>query len=269
MLGKLFENKKLVNIVKAIIILGVFLSALFTIDKVFLLKSEDGIEQIKSYYKQPEASVDALFVGSSHIFCHVNTGVLWDEYGISGFNLAGAEQPFWNSYYYIKEALKTQTPKIIVLEITTPGIRPIDYQPENWLVTNTYGLKWSKDKYDNIKTSSLDDSFNRLLIPLNTTHGRYVDLTEDDFVDYNNSVNYKGFDPRETTEIFETPDIANVTDRAPLSEKEEKYLRLIIDYVKGQNIPLIFISSPYVVTAEEQANNNAYINALLKQMYGV
>ncbi|MCR5000599.1 MAG: hypothetical protein K6A71_02245, partial [Lachnospiraceae bacterium] len=247
------KRKLIVNIVRFLVILAVFIVAYFTLDKILLIKSEDGIEQIQSYYKQPEGTVDALFVGSSHIFCHVNTGVLWDEYGISGFDLAGAEQPYWNSYYYIQEALKTQKPKVIVLDISTPGIRPTDYQPENWLITNTYGIKRDRNRYDALKISSLKDSFKRVIIPLNSTHGRYVDLSEEDFTDHNNSVNYKGFDPRETTIYFEAPDVTGVTERGELSDKEVEYLRKIIEYVQGTGIPLLFISSPYVVTAEEQA----------------
>ena len=132
---------------KTLLILVVFSSVLIVLDRILLLKSKDGIEQIHAYYKQPEDSVDVLFVGSSHIFCHVNTGILWDDYGIPAFDLAAAEQPFWNSYYYIKEGLKTQTPELVVLDISTPGIRPTDYQPENWLITNNYGIKYGKDRY--------------------------------------------------------------------------------------------------------------------------
>ncbi len=243
-------------IFKIMLIIAAFGGTLLILNRIFTLKSEDGIEQMKSYYKQKENTVDALFVGSSHVFCHVNTGVLWQEYGISAYDLAGAEQPYWNSYYYIKEALKTQSPKVICLEISTPGIRPIDNQPENWLITNTYGIRLNANRFGAIKASATENAFARLLVPFNSTHGRYVDLTEDDFTDANSSINYKGFDPRETTVAFDKPDISNVTNRTPLSEKEEKYLRMIIEYTKLQNIPLMFFSSPYVVEADEQAKYN-------------
>lgn len=253
---------------KLLIIVLVFLSVLVILDKILLLKSKDGIEQMHAYYKQPAGTVDALFVGSSHIFCHVNTGILWDDYGISAFDLAAAEQPFWNSYYYIKEALKTQTPKLIVLDITTPGIRPTDYQPENWLITNTYGMKYSKDRYDAIKISALTNSFWRLLVPFNSTHGKYSDLTEEDFVNYSNNANFKGFDPRETTMWFEAPDVSGITKRHELSEKEETYLRKIIEYVKANNIPLLFISTPYVIeTEEEQEKYNTIFD--IADEYGI
>ncbi len=261
------NNKVILNIVRLIVLLAVFAVTYFTLDRILLIKSEDGIDQMESYYKQPAGTVDALFVGSSHIFCHVNTGVLWDEYGISGYDLAGAEQPFWNSLYYIKEGFKTQQPKVIVLDITTPGIRPTDFQPENWLVTNTYGIKRNANRYDAIKISAIKESYKRMLIPLNTTHGKYTELSELDFIDYNDSVNYKGFDPRETIVPFDRPDISGVTERGELSEKETEYLRKIIEYVQGKGIPLLFISSPYVVTAEEQAKYNTIFD--IADEYGV
>lgn len=261
-------KKILICAAKVLLILTVFAAVLVMLDRILLLKSKDGIEQIQAYYNQPADSVDALFVGSSHIFCHVNTGVLWDDYGISAFDLAAAEQPFWNSYYYIKEALKTQTPKVIILDITTPGIRPTDYQPENWLITNTYGLKYTPDRYEAIKISALKESFHRLLVPFNSTHGKYSDLSEDDFMNYSSSADFKGFDPRETTVAFDTPDVSHITGRHELSDKENEYLRLIITYVQEKNIPLLFISSPYVIeTDEEQEKYNTIFD--IADEYGV
>ncbi|MCR4806899.1 MAG: hypothetical protein K5857_04420, partial [Lachnospiraceae bacterium] len=65
------KNKKIINIIRLLVILAVFAVTYFTLDRILLIKSEDGIEQMQSLYKQPENSIDALFVGSSHIFCHV------------------------------------------------------------------------------------------------------------------------------------------------------------------------------------------------------
>ena len=92
MFKKFTENKKLTVVIRLIVLLAVFGSTLLILDRILLLKSKDGISQMQAFYKQPENSVDALFVGSSHIFCHVNTGILWDEYGIAGYDLAAAEQ---------------------------------------------------------------------------------------------------------------------------------------------------------------------------------
>ena len=46
--------------VKLIIILAVFVSAYFMLDRIMLIKSEDGIVQMQAYYRQPEGTVDDL-----------------------------------------------------------------------------------------------------------------------------------------------------------------------------------------------------------------
>ena len=245
-------SKRTINIIKLVTIIAVFAVTLMILDRILLLKSRDGISQMQAYYKQPENTVDALFVGSSHIFCHVNTGLLWDEYGISAFDLAAAEQPFWNSYHYIIEGLKTQKPSVIVLDITTPGMRPTDYQPENWVITNNYGIRRNINRYESIKISVLKNSFPRLLVALNSTHGKYAELSEEDFVNRSAAISYKGFDARETTIPFERPDVSGITARHELTEKEETYLRKIIEYAGARNIPLLFISSPYIITTDEE-----------------
>ncbi len=265
--GSSVKEKRIKNTVKLILILALFAGVYLYVNRLFLIKSEDGIEQFHAYYKQPKDSVDVLFVGSSHIFCHINTGILWEEQGISAFDLAGAEQPFWVSLYYIKEAMKTQDPKLVVLDITTPGVRPVEYQPENWVVTNHYGMKWDKNKWDALRANTLEESFERLLFPLSVLHGRYTDLTRDDFVDETNTVNYKGFDPREATTPFEEPRVMGIMERAPILEKEEKYLRMILEYAKDEDIPLLLVSSPYILTPEEQAKFNTIFD--IADEYGV
>ena len=75
-----------------------------------------GICSMMNLYRQPANSIDVLTVGTSLAYAGINTNVLWEEYGIASYNLCSAEQPFWVSYYTIKEALKTQRPKLILLD---------------------------------------------------------------------------------------------------------------------------------------------------------
>lgn len=248
------EDSKIMKLVRAIITIAAFAIATSICLRILILKSEDGIEQMESFYLQESDTVDALLIGSSHVYCDINTGILWDEYGISAFDLGGAEQPFWNTYYFLKEALKTQTPNVIVLDVTTPGIRSVEFQPEVWSVTNLYGLHWNKDRIDatHISTDN-DEVFHRILNPFNTMHTRYDELNKDDFVDHNRSINYKGFDLREDVVPFEMRDMSDETEQMPITEKEETYFRKIIEFTKEKNIPLMLISAPFPVQRYENA----------------
>lgn len=248
------EDFKLIKLIRAIVVVTVMIATIAICMRVLVLKSEDGIEQMQSYYLQDKNTVDVLLMGSSHIYCDVNTGVLWDEYGISAYDLGGAEQPYWNTYYFLKEALKTQTPKVIVVDVTIPGIRSVEYQPEVWSVTNLYGIHWNKNRYDATKASTQGDViFNRVINPFNTMHARYDELKKDDFVDVNRSINYKGFDMREAVAPFEMQDMSDVTEQMPMTEKEETYFRKIIEYTKEKGIPLLLVSVPFPVQRYEDA----------------
>lgn len=246
--------------IKFIILILTTAIILFLCERVLLLKSEDGIEQIESFYLQKDNTVDALFMGNSHTYCNINTGVLWDEYGIAGYNLGGAEQPYWNTYYYLKEALKTQRPQVIMLEISAVGINPTDYQPENWLICNTYGMKWNANKIAALKASVYEDYLSRLAIPMNSIHSRYDELTREDFTDPNRTISNKGFDPREGVRSFNRPDVSGVTEMTAISQKSEKYLLKIIELTKEEEIPLVIFTAPYVVTEDSQKVYNYVFN---------
>lgn len=249
-------NVKKINFVRGIVLILVAGILTVSLSRLLLLKSEDGISQFQAFYKQKENTVDVLFLGSSHVYCDINTGVLWDEYGIASFDLGGAEAPSWSSYYHLKEALKTQKPKVIFFEVSIAALRPAEYPPEFWVEDNDYGMKWGEGRIKLLRENTEGSVFQRLLFPLSPMHGRYVELKENDFTNVNNSINYKGFDPREAVTSFETPDISQVTERVPCSQKAEDALRKIIALTKEENIPLVLFISPYVVKSEEQAVHN-------------
>lgn len=251
-------NRKVINFVKGIIVIAVFAVALCIANRILMHKSKDGYAQMQSYYKQIDNTVDVLFLGSSKIYCQIDTGILWDEHGIASFDLGGAEAPPWNSYYFLKEALKTQKPKVIFYDATIIGYRQdVLYQPEVWSMTNNYGMHWNLNRIMQLRENTEQDFlFKRLLFPLDTMHSRYKELSKLDFVDENNSINYKGFDYRNTTEVFETPDVSTMTESFVFDEKHEKYLRAMIDLSKENNIPFVVMITPYVVTPEEQGYFN-------------
>ena len=72
----------------------------------------------ENYLKEPKNSVDVLYFGSSLVYCNIIPSEIWQESGITSYVMAGPEQTIPLSYYYIREACKTQSPKAVVLEAT-------------------------------------------------------------------------------------------------------------------------------------------------------
>jgi len=260
----LFKEFKLINLIKGIFIIVLAAAIVLSCSYILTLKSEDGISQFRSFYKQKEGTVDLLFMGSSHTYCNISTGVIWENYGISSFDLGGAEAPTWSTYFQMKEALKYQHPKVIALEVSTAAIRPGLDPPEFWIEDNAYGMKWNENRINLMKVQTNDWLFNRIVFPLSTMHQRYSELTADDFIDKNNRISYKGFDYRDSDVSFEVEDVSDITETGEITDRAEEYLYKIIELCKDENVELWFFITPYVITAEDHKIYN-YIESIANE----
>lgn len=71
----------------------------------------------RCYAREPENTLDLLYVGSSLVFCDVDPVKIYADSGLTGFVVAGPEQSMAISYYYVREACRTQKPKAVFVEL--------------------------------------------------------------------------------------------------------------------------------------------------------
>lgn len=246
--------KKLMKIVAFILLAGlIFLGFI----KVLCFKSPDGIDQMYAFYQNEPETVDVLFLGSSHMYTNINTGLLWEQYGISSYDLGGADQPFWNTYYNLQEALKTQTPKLLVVEIYSAAVQKGHFQGI-WTIENSYGMKFNENFFKAVKAGIQEDEqqdyFNRFA----RYHSRYSMVTREDF-DYESRLNcYKGYEPKFGTLAQEPEDVSKVTDLSPPNEKMADYMMKMIDLAKEKEIPILLVCAPYAIKEDEQKIFNCF-----------
>ncbi|WP_408070432.1 hypothetical protein [Butyrivibrio sp. JL13D10] len=224
-----------------------FIITLICLDRLLSEKSIHGIDQARSFYAQPKNSIDVLMLGSSHIHCDVNTALLWEDYGIAAYDYSAAEQTLWQTYYYFREALKTQKPKVAVLDFYAPARFKDDYQYD-FLYENLQGLKFSINKVRLLTTSCEFTRWDDYFPDFFTYHNRYENLTEEDFdtlFGREDLAAFKGYTPycavREQTRPVYSQGIS-----ADLTPKSEKYLNKIIDLANENNVKLFFIVAPYI-----------------------
>ncbi len=222
---------------------------------VLAVKYDDGIYSVTNFYELEKNTVDVLVLGSSHAYMSFNTGVLWREHGISSYLLTASAQPLWNTYYYLKEALKTQKPKLIVLE----GYRLLEeeeFLDAGYVIKSTYGLKWSKNRLDAIRASAPQEDWPGYLLGYTQYHDRYQELSEEDFTSGKEAEKYetwKGFELGMTAQPMDQPDFGTCTGCLSLTEKTEKYYRAIIELAQAQGIPIMVVIAPYGgMTQEDQ-----------------
>ena len=74
-------------------------------------------DKIHMLYEQPKDSLDVVFVGSSHVHYGISPMQLWNKFGFASFDASSPSQSVPVSYYVTKEAVRTQHPKVIVLDV--------------------------------------------------------------------------------------------------------------------------------------------------------
>ena len=225
--------------------------------KLLRFKSPDGIDQMHAFYQNEPNTVDVLFLGSSHMYSNINTGILWKDYGISAYDLGGAEQPFWNTYYYIKEALKTQRPKVLAVEIYSATIQKGHYQGI-WTIENLFGMQFNQNFIEAAQESIQADWHSDYINRFARYHSRYSRITKEDFVYDSEMRTFKGFDPKFGTTALETPNIEHVTELTAPNEKMADYMIQIINLAKEEDIPILLLCAPYDITEESQKVFNCF-----------
>lgn len=247
-------NKKWINISKSIIFLLLICIILFKILDVLNYKEIGGGGGWQRFYEMPKETIDVVFFGSSHMHCTIDHGVLWDEYGIAGYTLSAGAQHLDSTYYFVKEVLDVQKPKLLVVEVWGAVLPGLENSNES-VYRNSLGMKWSFSLLEFVNHLSDDmgedaEYRNRILTKFPIVHSRYAELVRSDFEDVTPyMMGYRGsFDRAE----YEQPVEIAEDIFLPLNEKCEEFLYKIIQLAKEHDTELLLIASPYVLTDEEQ-----------------
>ncbi|MBP3729295.1 MAG: SGNH/GDSL hydrolase family protein [Lachnospiraceae bacterium] len=75
---------------------------------------------------EPPGTLDVLFLGDSEVFSSYIPLEIWGECGVCSYALGTPNQELYYSLEWLKEVLKTQQPKLVILE-TNDAFKPIDF----------------------------------------------------------------------------------------------------------------------------------------------
>lgn len=134
---------------------------------------------VADYYNSNYAH-DVLFVGDCECYENFSPVTLWEEYGIPSYIRGSAQQLIWQSYYLLEDALRYETPKVVIFNVLS--MKYGTPQNEAYNRMSIEGMRWSSSKVNNIKASMTEDeSFLSYVFPLLRYHSRWSEITSDDF----------------------------------------------------------------------------------------
>lgn len=219
------------------------------------------------FYDLKRDSVDVLFLGSSHGVTTFLPQEIYNRYGITSYNLSCEQQGMVTSYYWLKEALRYQSPKVVVLECYFCFPYMVD-EPLNSEESYTRKamdfMRWSPVKAEAVRTiCEIDDKqdVRSYYFPNVRYHTRWENLDRNDYTykDMASHSEMKGFAPLyfylgEAGEGFEPHDMNATDDVAQMQPLMQEYLEKINDLCKEKDISLILTITPAVSANIEMCN---------------
>lgn len=245
-------NKIIKNIIKFLLFISILSFTLFKVNQILLVKHvEDGhyspVSQYEGFYQMDKNSIDVLFLGSSHSYYAFSTQELYNQFNIRSYNLGSSLQDIWVSYYWLKEALRFQTPKAVVLETyyifgdsDEPCIRKaLDYM--KWSKVKNEAVMKAKQEYPELTPMSF-------YFPNIRFHERWKELKEIDFSYEALAEHYemKGNlirGQKYGKENYQTLP-AEIKDSDEIPEDVQLYLNKIVTLCNDNDIDLVFVKTP-------------------------
>lgn len=238
-------------LIKCIAFISIFVLLFLYVQELLRDKWAEGeynvTTKVRGFYEEEENTLDVIFIGSSQMYADMAPAVLFHEYGITSYDFCANEQPMWISYYYIKEALKHQTPKVIVLDVFT--VYGEDYEEEGVTHINLDDLPMSLNKIAAIRDSVPAGMRYSFYFPLAKYHNTWTDFFEGkaELSFYHENDPYKGYSPFVFAADYEEsakPEVVNQRESEPIPERAGTWLRKIIDLCKEEGVPLVLIKTP-------------------------
>lgn len=126
-----------------------------------------------SFHNMPEDTVDVIVLGSSHAQYSFIPSFFYQDTGLYSYLLGSSFQPLVVSYQMLKEALKTQNPELVILEVFS-GVYQVDnsngdydyryvlgeYQMTGEEKENTISYISTKEKQDSYRNEFLNNHNN-------------------------------------------------------------------------------------------------------------
>lgn len=201
----------------------------------------------EEYYEETTPH-DVLMVGDCEVYESFSPVDLWRDFGITSYIRGSAQQLVWQSYYLLKDALKYETPKVVVFNVQ--ALMHAEPQKEEYNRMTLDGMRWSGVKLDAVRASMLDEeNLVDYIFPILRYHSRITQLTRED-IDYygrHKKVSHNGY--------YMRVDAAPYVDGIWFEEEPEDYTfgQMPVEYLdkmrilcESEGIAFVLVKAPSV-----------------------
>lgn len=207
-----------------LLVLALMLSFLGWLYRMRNNTEKGGTEYVKAYgfLTEPDGSIDVFFVGSSEFYSAICPMRIWEQAGITSYDVCTGGQEIYLTDAFVKELVTTRQPKLVVVD----GYAVVNTIQADVAVFHEFGQLFPiLENHNNWKKFGP----RKLLSPVKYTHREEK----------------KGFRPKGTVDPVESPDyMAPSDERYSISPLNMHYLENIRKRCAKAGVPLLIMASP-------------------------
>jgi len=243
------------NIIKSVGFTAILILVLAATLRVLTLKdtcggNDNNYSAYDELYDTPRDTIDVLFIGSSHCYNSIYPAVIWHKNGIASFDMAVSRQSRKASLGALEEALKTQHPKVVAIEMY--GLMDADEEEVGNLYRNFVTMRRSVNMIKTVNDEN-PEAFKDNFLKWPVVHTRYRELTRYDLMSSPAAKVGRGEDMRmgETGGDINYGNIYS-TESEPLSDDNKAWIDELYEMSRAEGFELMFFLSPYFVFDNER-----------------
>ena len=250
-------------VLKCIIFVIIGILVAYPILRVFGVSneySEHAEMMINGYYESKEDSADVVIVGNSHVYRYFQCAFAWKECGLAANSWSTSDLPFGAIRNVVIEALKTQSPKVVIIDATVFANKKDVTNNKIYLLTqnmhiskNYFEMIENYCDYSNVKwTDKLQYYF-----PVIQFHDRWNDISIDDFEQTMPSYLNSCYQEKFLTSVYTGEEHVYTDMTDPIAPQSEKALRDMLEWCKQQDdVEFLFFVAPVLEREERQGRFN-------------
>ncbi len=254
LISDMTKNKKIITLIK-ILSFALVAAVLMQVLSVTVFTKKNGgtayrnhFNKTYSYFYEPDNSVQLLGIGNSDLYSGFVPTRLWEKYGITSQVMGSPHQTPLQSYYYLKDIFKKQSPEVVMIELDMLYDSTVDEPPEP---ENT--------KLDSFFNYANTDDFQAVIfdkLSIFTFHDMWKSIVNRDFdMRTPNSHGYKYFSAHKNVKVeqymFETD------EKEPVQKNKLHQLDMMVKLCREHGCKIFFTEMPTLTSWNFKRHNAA------------
>lgn len=239
------------------ILVGCLITSLLTVGMIYRLgillrpsNTDIAFNAINTFHDMPENSFEVIGYGSSHMWRGMNPMEMYKKYGISAYNYGCNWQAINTTELFLKDSLRTQSPKVVLIETFLVNILRLNINMNNAPeIYYTRAIPEFNGKGQYLK-QCFGDNKERYLsyyVPLCAFHENWINLSKANFLESADNTNFY-----ETMGYLYTDGVTPLTISDPstfeqrsLNDAAIASLDEIVSICQKNKIDIIFYTAPW------------------------